>query len=261
MPFVSVSDVTLHYRIAGRKGGRQLVFINSLGSDATIWEDVEQLLAGDFEMLFFDKRGHGLSEVTEAPYSIATFADDLLALTDYLGWARPSFCGISIGGIIAMHIAAHWPENVHHLILMDTAAKIGGAASWNARIASVERDGLKSIGEAIIGRWFTPQFRQNEKIVKRWQFMLERTAIKGYSATCGALRDADLSDQLAEISANTLVLAGSHDESTPPALVRRTAEKIRGSQFEIIENSGHFPCIEKPYEVASYIRQFLGDLT
>ena len=138
------------------------MFVNSLGTDLRIWDAVADDLAADFPVLLYDKRGHGLSDVGGLDCSIADHADDLERLIDHVGATEVIVCGLSIGGLIAQQLAARRPERVRCLVLCDTAHKIGTAEFWNQRIAAVERDGIESIADGILERWFTPAFRRSE---------------------------------------------------------------------------------------------------
>ena len=260
MEFLRIDDVLLHYRRDGTPGGKRLVFLNSLGTDHRIWDAVLPQLPPGCDILRYDKRGHGLSEATPAPYTIAGHASDILGLMDALGWQDATFIGISVGGMIAQEIAVTAPERVVSLVLCDTAAKIGTAEMWNGRIQAIEADGLASIGAAVITRWFTAGFAAaNPDAVAGWRLMLERTPVAGYAGTCAAIRDADLTDAVPRITAPTLCLVGDDDQSTPPDLVRDTAGRIPGARFEIIESAGHLPCIEQPQILAGLIEIFLKE--
>ncbi|MCW5709472.1 3-oxoadipate enol-lactonase [Shinella sp.] len=257
MPFSRSNDIVLSYRRAGRRGAPRIAFANSLGSDMAIWDGVIDELAADFDLLLYDKRGHGLSDVVPAPRGIRDHSDDLIGLLDHVGWQDTMLCGLSVGGVIAMDLAVRAPARVTRLVLMDTAAKIGTPDAWNARIDAVLDGGVASIGEAIMARWFSPDYRAGQpEAFSAWRRMLERTPAAGYAETCKALRDADLTDAITGITAPTLVIAGEDDLSTPPALVEATARRIPGAIFHIIKGAGHLPCIERPADVAALLRGF-----
>lgn len=259
MSFVRANGIGIHYRLKGRRGAPRIVFANSLGSDMTIWDDVADELAADFELLLYDKRGHGLSEVSPAPGGIAGHADDLLGLLDHVGWGSAAVCGLSVGGLIAMEIAVRAPHRVRQLVLMATAARIGAPDAWNARIAAVREQGVAAIGDQIMERWFSPGYRVTQAdAFAGWQRMLERTPDAGYADTCAALRDADLTEAIGGIGAPTLVIAGDEDLSTPPDLVAAMARRIPAAAIRTVAGSGHLPCIERPAEVASLLREFLN---
>jgi 3-oxoadipate enol-lactonase len=260
MAFRRVNDIVLHHRVSGRSDAPTIVFSNSLGSDFRIWEAVVPSLAERYRIVLYDKRGHGLSDAPAGPYTIDDHADDLLGLLDHLGVECAAVVGLSVGGMVAQRIAVKAPARVRALVLCGTAARIGTAESWAERIAAIETSGVDAIAEAVIQRWFTPNFRtERPDDWAGWRNMLVRTPEQGYVGTCAAIRDADLTDQAGRIAVPTLCLVGDQDGSTPPELVRQTADLIPGARFETIEAAGHIPCIERPDAMARLIGQHLQE--
>lgn len=102
MQFIDIGGVTLHYQLIGGPADKPaIVFVNSLGTDFRIWRDVIVRLAGDFPIVTYDKRGHGLSDVGAAPYAMEDHVGDLEALLDHLNVKSAIICGLSVGGLIA----------------------------------------------------------------------------------------------------------------------------------------------------------------
>ena len=150
----------------------------------------------------------------------------MLRLLDALALERVHFCGLSIGGLIGMWLGAHAPERIARLVFSNTAARIGTAETWNARIETVRRDGMAAIAPTVVGRWFTPAFRERwPEVVAAALRTLADTPVEGYVACCAAVREADASGELGAITAPTLVVAGSHDPATTPADGRLLAER------------------------------------
>ena len=263
MIFVESGDAVIHAELIGDPEEQPvLCFVNSLGTDFRIWDQVAAHFAEDYCLLLYDKRGHGLSDLGQGPVTIDRHVDDLLALVDHFGIDRFGLVGLSIGGLIAQRLAVRAPDRLAALVLCDTAAKIGDAEGWNSRIAAIETDGLDAIGDATMERWFTPEYRAEEDMPLRvWRNMLTRQSAKGYIASCMAIRDADLTADAAHIDVPTLVVVGDGDLSTPPDLVRATAEMIPGARFAVIEGAGHLPCIERPDELAALMTELLDQVT
>ncbi len=259
MQFARINDVTIHYQIIGGPADKPvLVFANSLGTDFRIWRDVIVRLAGDFAIVLYDKRGHGLSDLGQMPYSIEDHATDLAGLLDFLSVKNAIICGLSVGGLIAQSLYQRRPDLVRALILCDTAHKIGTAESWNARIAQVEAEGIESIVDSIMERWFTPAFRRPENTAYGgYCNMLIRQPVAGYGATCAALRDADLTEAAARIAVPTICIVGDQDGSTPPDVVLSTAKLIPNARYEVIKDAGHIPCVEQPEALSEVIRAFI----
>jgi 3-oxoadipate enol-lactonase len=254
MRFLKANGLVIHTRDQGRRDGAPLVFINSLGTDFRIWNEVAEILAPDFRIITYDKRGHGLSESGPDQNHMADYARDLAALLDQVGVGRATIVGLSIGGLIAQEFYRHHPDRVAALVLCDTAAKIGTDEVWDQRIAQVERGDIESLADSVLERWFTADFRSRRSAeLAGMRAMLTRTPRQGYLAACEALKRADLRPYAGRIEAPTLCLVGDQDGSTPVALVRETASLIPGSRFEIIEGAGHLPNVERPEIVAKLV--------
>ena len=262
MQFATVNDVILHHQLIGGPAGKPVVvFVNSLGTDFRIWRDVVVRLAGDFPIITYDKRGHGLSDLGRMPYSIDDHVLDLAALLDRLNVRDAIICGLSVGGMVAQGLAATRPDLVRGLILCDTAHKIGTAAMWNARIESVETKGIESLVDAVMERWFTPAFRQPDNAAYHgYRNMLTRQSAVGYAATCAALRDADLTESTRRLALPVLCIVGDQDGSTPPDVVLSLARLIAGARYEVIKDAGHIPCVEQPEILTEMIRAFIATL-
>ena len=257
MKVMEANGVALHYADVGPVDGPAIVFANSLGTDFRLWDDVVRRLAGDFRIVRYDKRGHGLSGCPRGPCSAADLAADAASLMDGLGIMDSLFVGISIGGMIGQQLALARPDLVAAAVLSNTGAKIGSAEMWDQRIAAVRDGGVDAIGDAVIERWFSRDYRSRNALhVRAWREMLGRTPAEGYAACCEALKHADLTREVAGLKQPVLFIAGSEDGSTPPALVKGTADRIHGSRFRLFEGAGHLPCVEQPERYAETIFNF-----
>ncbi len=189
--FARVNGIALHYADEGPRHARAIVFSNSLGCDFRIWDGVAAHLAG-YRLIRYDKRGHGLSEATPAPYAMEDHIADIAALMDHLKVANAVFVGLSVGGMIAQGLAASRPDLVARLALCDTAAKIGTRDMWEERIATVRTKGIAAIAPGVLEKWFTPAFRRpdNPDFIG-YSAMLTRTTVEGYAGTAAAIRDSD----------------------------------------------------------------------
>jgi 3-oxoadipate enol-lactonase len=251
---VSVNGVALHFADRGPRDRPALVFANSLGTDLRIWDGVIARLGPGFRTLCYDKRGHGLSDIGRTPYAIETHVADLIGLLDARGVTGAIICGLSVGGQIALGLAARRPDLVRALVLSDTAHRIGPPETWDARIGAVELGGIVSIADAVMERWFTEAYRQAQPVALAiWRNMLVRTPATGYSGTCAALRDADLTAAARGIRVPTLCLCGDQDAATPPDLVQSLAALVPGARFSAVADAGHLPGIEQPQRVADLI--------
>lgn len=259
MHFVRIDGVTIGYDvITADPANPVLVLVNSLGTDSRIWHLVVPKLAEDFTVLVYDKRGHGLSDLGDPPYRIDDHVADLIGLLDHLEFSNTIICGLSVGGLVAQGLYAKRPDLVRGLVLADTAHKIGTAEMWAKRIAAIEQNGVGSILDDIMSRWFTAAFRQPDNgAYQAYCNMLLRQPVAGYTGTCAAIRDADFTREAQAITVPVLCVVGEQDGSTPPELVRSLADLIKGARFEVIEGAAHIPCAETPAAFASAVRSFI----
>jgi 3-oxoadipate enol-lactonase len=259
MAFARLNGAVMHYEDAGTRDGKAIVFSNSLGTDFRIWDALVGHLSADHRVIRYDTRGHGLSEATPGPYSMKTLAEDLAALLDHLGAKGAAVVGLSVGGMIAQGLASLRPDLVSALVLMDTAHKIGTVEGWNNRIDTVRQKGMAAISDGVLGGWFTPAYRNSVADFQGYRAMLLRNDIEGYAGVCAALRDADLTESTRALKVPTLCVAGEHDATTSPAIMRTTADLIDGARLEVIRDAGHIPCVERPKEAAGLIGGFIRD--
>lgn len=256
MTLAKMIDGLHHLWRAPRGHAPVLVFANSLGTDFRLWDRVVARLPAEWGLLRLDKRGHGLSTLP-GPVSIDSLAEDVEVLLDAYGVQRFVGVGLSVGGLIMQRLALRRAGAMTHLVLSDTAAKIGTDEVWNERIAAVQAGGVRAIADQILKNWFPAEYRGTDDF-QMWRNMLERTSAEGYAAVSAAIRDADFREDLARITQPTLAIAGEVDGSTPPKLVRQMADRIPNARFEQIANSGHVPCIDRPAAFTELLLAHLG---
>ena len=202
----------LHHELVGEHDAPCIVLSTSLGATMQMWQPQMQALTQHFRVLRYDMRGHGASPSPAGPYSIADLGNDVLQLLDRHNIRSAHFCGISLGGVIGQWLGIHAPNRIEKLILCNTAAKIGTEEGWQKRIAEVRANGMASIADTVISRWFTAPFAAShpEVIASIREGMLACNP-EGYIACCEALRTCDLRGEIANITAPSLIIAGDQD--------------------------------------------------
>ncbi|MDX1781011.1 MAG: 3-oxoadipate enol-lactonase [Thalassovita sp.] len=259
MNIADLGDIKLHYREDGDPEGRPIVFANSLGTDLRLWDKIVPRLPEGLRIIRFDKRGHGLSEATPAPYSMGTLVRDAERLLDHLEVRDCVFVGLSIGGMIAQGLAVKRLDLVRALVLSNTAAKIGQPQMWQDRIAAIKQGGIEALADATMQRWFPRAFRESDEVTA-WRNMMVRQDEQGYMGCCAAISGTDFYTPTSGLRLPTLGIAGSDDGSTPPDLVRETVDLIPGSKFHLIRRSGHIPCVDQPEDYAAALTEFLKEV-
>ena len=263
MKQVTSQDAELRVEHTPRPGAPALLLMNSLGTSLEMWDEQLEALSERFELIRFDARGHGKSTIgTHREASMDLLATDALNVLDACGVARAHLCGISLGGMIAMHIATKWPDRVLKAALCNTTPYMPPRENWDARIQTVMTQGTAALADATLGRWFTPQFHQEQpEKVARIRTLLLECSPEGYAACCAAIRDMDQRETIKGITAKTLVIGGTADTSTPPEQAELIASKIPEAKLAMLE-AAHLSNIERANEFNATLIEFLqGELS
>ncbi len=133
----------------------------------------------------------------------------------------------------------------------------GTAEKWNARLDAVRKGGLGAIADGVLEGWFTPRFRERAPdAVARLRQLLLAAPIKGYLASCAAVRDVDLRSAIGRIACPTLVIVGTHDVPTPPAEARALTERIAGARYVELD-AAHISNVEAAERFTAELIGFL----
>ncbi len=257
--YVPVDGVQIACQIEGNSDAPALVFSNSIGTNMHLWDAQAIALRSAFRIVRYDMRGHGQSDVPDEPATIERLERDLLAVLDHFEIERAHICGISLGGMVALWVAAMHRERVHRAVFANTSARIGSIESWATRIKLVREGRMAAAREIGIKRFLSREFRERQPIVTDViGDMLEATDPEGYIAACAALRDADLSVIVPIIRVPSLIISGELDESTPPIQSKQLHNAIAGSKLIIFPNTAHLSNIEQPEMFNACLLKFLS---
>ncbi|MFM2391377.1 MAG: 3-oxoadipate enol-lactonase [Pseudomonadota bacterium] len=259
MPLIYLNTLRLNADISGPAHGPALVLLHALGTNLTLWDDILPLLPTGLRILRLDLRGHGASDTPAPPYAMGALIRDVELAMEHFALKDAVVLGLSLGGMVAQGLATKRLDLVRALILSNTAAKIGSADLWTTRIAEVQAKGLEDYATGAMERMFGRNWRA-EPGMPRIRAMLTGTHPDGWTGCAAAIAGTDFYTPTAALRLPTLAIAGANDGTTPPDLVRETADLIPGSQFRLIRGAGHFPLVEKPAEYAAIISTFLHDI-
>lgn len=250
--------VAVNYDMTGPDGAPVLVLGNALGTTTALWDRQLPALRERYRVLRFDNRGHGGSPTPAGPYAMDDLGQDALDLLDSLGLDQVDYCGVSMGGMVGMWLAAHAPDRVRRLVLCCTTACFADPDMWAARAEQVRAQGTGPLVETTQARWFTARFQAAEPaVVASMMSLLAGTSADGYAACCAAIGGMDLRPDLPNITAGTLVISGSEDPSTPPDHGAAIAEAIPGAQFLIVPEAAHLANVEAPEIVTDALIEHL----
>jgi 3-oxoadipate enol-lactonase len=259
MPYAAVNDTQLFYRIDGAQNTTApwLVMSNSLGSDVSMWTPQLAEFSKHFRVLRYDTRGHGHSAAPAGPYTIEQLTGDVIGLLDHLGIARAHFAGVSMGGLTGVGLGARFASRIDRLVLCNTAAKIGSPEVWVPRAAKARSEGMLALADAVLPRWYTPGFIENNPLVMaQVRDVFVHTDKDGYASNCEALNAADLRGEAPSIKAPTLVISGTHDLAATPAQGRELAESVPGGRYVEL-NAAHISNVELADEYNRVVLSFL----
>ena len=259
MPPVFLPDLRLNAEVTGPATGAPLVLVHALGTSMAIWDDLIPLLPPGLRILRFDLRGHGQSDVPVPPYSMGSLIRDTERLMDHFALKEAVILGLSIGGLVAQGLAIKRLDLIRAMVLSNTAAKIGRPEHWQSRIDQVRTGGLDAIADATMERWLGRSWRGHPAL-PRLRAQLTTTKPDGWIGCAAAIAGTDFYETTATLTLPTLAIAGTNDGSTPPDLVRETADLVLGSRFALIRGAGHLPMVEKPAEYAAILTQFLTEI-
>ncbi len=258
MPFVHSNGTRLFYRLEGREDRPVLVLSHSLGTDMGLWAGQMPDLLHHFRVLRYDTRGHGASEVTPGDYSVEQLAKDALGLLDALEINRFAWCGLSLGGMTGMWLAAHVPERMTALVLANTSAKFGPPSDWDARRKAVLEGGMSALAQAFVQRNFRAgTLSTRGPAIASMRSVFLGTDPVGYAGACAAIRDMDFIDLLAGILMPSLLIVGEYDMPTPwSGHGEHLASGIAGIKV-IRLPAGHLSAQERPRSFTAALLDFL----
>jgi 3-oxoadipate enol-lactonase len=259
MSFAEIGDARLNYRFDGPENAPVVVLSNSLGTNLSMWDPQAAALCEKFRVLRYDTRGHGLSTVTPGPYKIEQLGRDVVALLDALKIDNAYFCGLSMGGATGIWLGVNAANRIKRLVLCNTAAKIGTADGWNARIKDVKERGMAAVATTVVLRWFSEDFvKKSPEVVEAMRQMLLQAPPEGYAGCCAAIRDMDQSGDLARIKTRTLVIAGALDPVIPLADTKTLADRISGASYLVLQ-AAHLSNIEAAPQFTEALLKFLSE--
>jgi 3-oxoadipate enol-lactonase / 4-carboxymuconolactone decarboxylase len=235
-----------------------LVLSHSIGTDHAMWAPQVPDLLPHLQVLRYDTRGHGASEVTQGEYSIELLGRDVLGLADSLGIPKFSFCGLSLGGAIGQWLGVNAGDRLTSLVLANTAPKFGERSNWETRIKMVREGGMAAFADMAMQRFFSPHNRSPSTMyASAVKSVFLGTDPTGYVGCCAALRDFDAREILRKIHVPTLVISGDRDISTPWAGNGEVLAREIPNAYSLELPAAHLSNLERPRSFLRALFEFL----
>ena len=250
---IAIDGVTLSILEAGT--GDPIIFVHGVVTTSNIFLKYLSAYSPDFRGIAVDLRGYGDSEKPAEGFTIAQFSKDLIALADKLGFEKPVWVGVSMGGMILQQLALDYPDRVRALVLVSTT---DGAMVLDKDLPTIgnPRD-FREVSKNIIVESFPPGTSPT-----LYQPLLDRIPTWNATVLREALTDmarANVHGQITKITVPTLVVVGAKDDVATPAIARGIQSQISGARL-VEFNTGHFMMAEDPERFRTVLGNFLRDI-
>lgn len=269
MATIEVNGTTLFYLDTGPGStGETIVFSHGLLWGTELFEAQIAALRDRYRCIAWDHRGQGQSAADphRECIGIELVWQDAVALLEALAPGPVHFCGLSMGGFVAMRMAARRPDLVRSLLLLETSSDpepIENIGRYRLLTTIVRRIGTwpvrGSIGKIMMGRAILTDASRRDELARYIALMSRRKDI--WRAVNGVIDRAGIHGELARITAPTLVVVGEQDVATPAAKAEKIASAVRGAKVVRIPRAGHSSTVEEPVAVTAALTAFLSSLT
>jgi 2-succinyl-6-hydroxy-2,4-cyclohexadiene-1-carboxylate synthase len=265
VPVLSLPDVELAYAVSG--DGPPVTFLHGFTQRGAAWWETLDHLGPGFTAVLPDLRGHGGTRTAPAaPHTLEACAEDLARLWDALGIESTDLVGYSMGGRLALHLAASRPRRLRSLAVIGAHAGLPEAerearrAADEELAAGIERDGVAAFAE----RWAAmPLFAglqlRGPEFLARISETRRANRAEGLAASLrdmGAGAMAPVWDRLPDFDRPALVVVGEEDARYRELGARLAAALPRG-RLEVVPDAGHAVHLEQPERFAELLRRFL----
>lgn len=247
--------------------GAPVVFSHGLLWSARMFAPQIAALRDRYRVIAYDHRGQGRSGGGSGDeVSIEDVYEDAVALLEDLGVGPVHFVGLSMGGFVALRLAARRPDLVRSITLIASAADPEptanlskyGTLNFIARIGLLRLVSPRVMPIMFGATFLTDPGRAADRAV--WKAELDQNTRMIFRAVNGVIRRAGVEDELARIACPTLVITGEEDVAVKPERAKRTAAQIAGARVVIVPRAGHTASIENPEAVTAAIAEFLGSM-
>lgn len=258
MDFIEANGAGLRCELSGG-GDRTLVLVHEMGGSLESWDEVAPRFEKSHRVLRYDTRGAGLSQKVRGELTLDTMAGDIAALLDHFGIAgKVALAGIAVGGAIALHFAARYPERTSAVAVGSPATGIAAErrAAALERLARIEAAGMTVAVEDSMLNGYAPELRGDLKRFERFRTRWLGNDPSSYATIWRMLAAADMQNELAGLACPVLVIGGSLDRVRPPPLAESVAKAIPGARYVEIR-TGHYMSVQTPDLLSDCIDEFL----
>jgi 3-oxoadipate enol-lactonase len=253
-----MSGPGLDVEIVGR--GRDLVLLHSLLSDRTSFEPLAARIAEQRRLILVNLPGFGTSP--SAGPALGEHADAIAGLFDDLALPPTTdILGNGLGGFVALHLAIRHGEKFERMVLVGSGIAFpdAGRATFRGLADKVEQSGTGVVATVAMRRMFPDAFiAAHPEVVAGREAVFRGIDVAVFAAACRALAALDLAPELPKVRNPTLIVVGTEDQATPPALGQALADRLTDARLTLLPGLGHCPHIQDPDAFVAAIGPFLG---
>ena len=266
MPFADVNGHRLYYEVHG-SDGRTVILSHGFALDHDMWEFVVPVLAADHRVVFWDERGHGMTDC-RGPFDYWDSASDCLGVMDAAGAATAVLVGMSQGGFLNLRAALQAPDRVEGLVLVNSAVQAfipevrEGLAQMAAAWTTLGPVG--EIADAMLGLQFGAGGYDGATWAARWRARPPADWTHPWGALLDRASDPDevLTDRLAKLEIPVAIIHGGQDAGFPLSMAQEMNELLRdGRGLTVIPDASHCPPLTHPEPVTDALVAFLRSLS
>ena len=255
-------DPNQNYYFFNRKKSIPVVFIHGVGLDHQMWDQQVDYLS-EFSILTYDLLGHGKTPLHKDKLNLKDFSNQLSELLDHLKIEKINLVGFSLGSLIALDFSSHFQNKVEKLILIGTTYK----RSDQERSLVLDRYNQAKLNKPISGqalkRWFSDKYlEENPETYDFFMNILNKVPddhknfLKAYELFANHYDDFEA---IKKIDRKTLVMTGSEDNGSTPAMSKELVKDLVNSTYIEIKNGKHLCSIECVDDVNMNIKKFINN--
>jgi 3-oxoadipate enol-lactonase len=246
------------YRARG--AGRPVLLLHPVGLDGAWWSTYVECLAERYHVIAVDMPGHGRSSSIHAPITLGEIARGVAAVLQAETDRPAHVIGVSMGGMVAQHLALQWPQGVASLVLCATTGTFADDLRPLLRErGTAAREGMGAVVGATLERWFSPRGR-TAPIGRRCAQTLAANDPASWAASWAAISELETLERLGDLRIPALVITGEADITTPPAASAALAAALPDARLEIVPDAWHMGVFEEPQSFLNAFTRFLDSL-
>jgi len=261
MSKIKINGADIYYEIHGH-GPETMLFSHGLLMSGKMFKDQVDYFKARYRCVIYDHRGQGQSEVTENGYDMESIYEDCVELINQLGLGPCHIVGLSMGGFVAMRIAARNSELLKSLILLETSAEPEPNKIKYSLLRTITKlFGVSAVVNKVMPILFGNSFLTDpdrKDLVHAWKNEVLSNKKTITKAVKGVIDREGMLNELGNIHAPTLVIVGDEDVATPAEKSKNIKLKIPQARLVVIKGAGHSSSIEEPLQVIDVIEVFLN---